>query len=123
MTTPDSYYVGLGVAIKTSRSRAHVTQQQLATAVGLQRTSISNIEKGRQKFLMDTFYQIAYALRISPVALLEDSLREMDARQIKSKANVSFFGLSEEEQQIIAKSIKINEEGGAGDAGSTADQE
>jgi transcriptional regulator with XRE-family HTH domain len=47
-----------------------VSQADLAAAVGLTRTSISNIEKGRQKMLVHTFLDIARALGIEPLELL-----------------------------------------------------
>ena len=115
MTVPEGFYVGVGSAIKTARTTAKVTQAQLATAVGLQRTSISNIEKGRQKFLLDTFYRISFALHIAPTALLEDGLNAMKAMGNHADVKISFHGLSEEEEEIITKSLKINE-GGSSDA-------
>jgi transcriptional regulator with XRE-family HTH domain len=47
-----------------------MTQGALAEAVGLERTSISNIEKGTQKVSVVTLYQIAEALNVSMVDLL-----------------------------------------------------
>jgi transcriptional regulator with XRE-family HTH domain len=38
----------LGGSIRAARDRAGVKQEQLALAVGLSRTSITNIERGRQ---------------------------------------------------------------------------
>ena len=38
----------LGGRIRAARDRAGVKQEQLAQAVGLSRTSITNIERGRQ---------------------------------------------------------------------------
>lgn len=65
-----SLYADVGNAIKKARKVRGLTQSDLASAVGLTRTSISNIETGRQKLLLHTFYEIARALDVDPVQLL-----------------------------------------------------
>jgi transcriptional regulator with XRE-family HTH domain len=50
-----------------------ITQESLALSVGLTRTSLTNIEKGRQKLLLHTFTQIAAILGVSPNELLPDT--------------------------------------------------
>ena len=50
----------------------NMTQSELATVIGLTRTSVTNIEKGRQKLLVHSLFEIAAALGISPVKLIED---------------------------------------------------
>lgn len=52
----------LGMRIKEMRVESGLTQQQLATAVGLERTSITNIEGGNQRVTVDMLYVIAAAL-------------------------------------------------------------
>ncbi len=48
----------------------NVTQENLAKLVGLTRTSLTNIEKGRQKILLHTFADLASALGVRPAELL-----------------------------------------------------
>jgi transcriptional regulator with XRE-family HTH domain len=57
--------------------RSGMTQEKLAQIVGLSRTSITNIEKGRQHIALHQLYAIAEALRVRPDALLP-SPRETD---------------------------------------------
>lgn len=52
----------LGTKIKTLRNQAGLTQKQLAEQVGLERTSITNIEAGNQKLHVDSLTAIAAAL-------------------------------------------------------------
>ena len=47
-----------------------MTQERLGTLVGLSRTSITNIEKGRQQVSLQQLYRIAEALGIAPDVLL-----------------------------------------------------
>jgi transcriptional regulator with XRE-family HTH domain len=48
----------------------NLSQEQLAKASQLSRTSIVNIEAGRQKLLVYNLFQIAAALKSTPGALL-----------------------------------------------------
>ena len=47
-----------------------MTQDRLGTLVGLSRTSITNIEKGRQHVSLHQLYRIADALGIAPDVLM-----------------------------------------------------
>ena len=47
-----------------------MTQEKLGRLVGLSRTSITNIEKGRQHVSLHQLFAIAEALRVRPEALL-----------------------------------------------------
>jgi|CXWL01.1.fsa_nt_gi transcriptional regulator with XRE-family HTH domain len=74
----EAVYEEIGKRIQKARTRQvpRKTQLQLAKAVGLERTSITNIEHGRQKILLHTFLRIASALDVSPETLLPNTSRE-----------------------------------------------
>ncbi len=57
------FYIELGARIQTIRKNKKINQDNLAEEVGLNRTSIVNIEKGRQKVLIHTLINIASALK------------------------------------------------------------
>lgn len=63
-------YKNLGKKIKQFRLKLNLTQQDLGDLVGLTRTSIVNIEAGRQKILFHTLYDFAIALKINPKRLI-----------------------------------------------------
>jgi transcriptional regulator with XRE-family HTH domain len=63
-------YQEVGGRIKEVRKMKGITQERLAESVSLTRTSLTNIEKGRQKILLHTFVEIASALQIEPSELL-----------------------------------------------------
>jgi transcriptional regulator with XRE-family HTH domain len=74
----DDFYKAVGSLIQKNRTEKKLTQEKLAEKVSLTRTSITNIEKGRQKLLLHTLFDIAYYLGISiedliPKAKLKDN--------------------------------------------------
>jgi transcriptional regulator with XRE-family HTH domain len=70
MTTIEPIYNRIGLNIRNARNVAGLTQEELASAVGLSRTSINNIEKARQKLLVHTLFEIAEACQTTPESLL-----------------------------------------------------
>lgn len=69
-TPPDPLYAALGERVLTARRQALLSQAQLAERVGLTRTSITNVERGRQQIQVHTLYAIASALGVRPERLL-----------------------------------------------------
>lgn len=64
----------LGGRIRAARDRVGVKQEHLAQAVGLSRTSITNIERGRQGVQAYLLVRIAEILGRSAVELLPTTL-------------------------------------------------
>lgn len=67
--TNREFYLALGQRIAAAR-RGRLTQEDLAQKLGITRTSVINIEKGRQQVLVHTLTDIARALGIPPTALI-----------------------------------------------------
>ncbi len=90
MTNP--LYQMFGSRVRALRERKNVTQEELGRRVDLSRTSIVNIEKGRQRVLLHQMVEIADALDAKPSELLpkapanekEPELRDDVARLIES---------------------------------------
>lgn len=80
MDNHQTFYNEVGRRIREARKRRKppLTQEGLAKLVSLTRTSITNVEKGRQKFLLHTFADIASALRVDPATLLPKSSGDSD---------------------------------------------
>lgn len=109
-------YKEFGKLIKKSRRAANLTQAGLAKRVGLSRTSITNIEKGRQHINLHMLYVLSDSIGVRPSDLLPDKdLVDLDINlnKVLSKANVSEdAGIDWIKRRIIdgiAKEIK-NEE-------------
>ena len=64
------FYKEVGARIQKLRKEQKMTQDVLASQLSLTRTSITNIEKGRQKILLHTFIDIAHVLRVPLLSLL-----------------------------------------------------
>lgn len=63
-------YTLVGKSIRSARTQKGISQDKLAKAVRLTRTSITNIEKGRQRILLDTLWQISSILEVTVMDLL-----------------------------------------------------
>lgn len=66
----DPLYEALGRQVRSAREQARLTQEELAQRLGLTRTSVTNIEQGRQKIQVHTLYAIADAFGINVEMLL-----------------------------------------------------
>jgi len=66
----EEFYAEVGRRVKKARKLRMLTQESLASLVSLTRTSITNIEKGRQKILLHTLDDLAKALRVDYASLL-----------------------------------------------------
>jgi transcriptional regulator with XRE-family HTH domain len=66
----EDFYRDIGRVILRVREERGLTQEALAALVSLTRTSVTNIEKGRQRFLVHTLVDFARALGVQPSDLL-----------------------------------------------------
>lgn len=58
----DRFYEELGAAIRTRREALGMTQAELGSRIELSRTSVTNLECGRQRLLIDQFCKLADVL-------------------------------------------------------------
>lgn len=65
-----SLYLTIGQNVREIRHLRHMNQGRLASLIGLNRTSITNLEKGRQRVPLDTLFDIAVVLQIPLSRLL-----------------------------------------------------
>ncbi len=69
----DPIYVYVGQAVREHRDRCGFAQQELADAVGLTRTSITNLEQGRQQTPLHVLCRVADHLGVALKDLLPDT--------------------------------------------------
>lgn len=74
MISEERLYSSLGAKIRQLREggegRKRMTQAELAQLVGLERTSITNIEKGTQKVPLHILYRICEVFNVDIIAAL-----------------------------------------------------
>ena len=68
----DKFYEMMGARIKAARSKSEINQDALAEYLDLTRTSISNIETGRQRPAIHLLIQISRILKMSLLDLIPD---------------------------------------------------
>lgn len=72
----DHIYRDLGKQLRDLRKQARLSQGDLATRVGLSRTSITNIERGRQRIPFHMVLLLADALGVNPTRLMPERMDE-----------------------------------------------
>lgn len=73
MVNEQQFYQEVGRRIRKERKDRHITQEDLGKAVGLTRTSVTNIERGRQKLLLHTLADCSAALGVAIARLLPEA--------------------------------------------------
>lgn len=68
---------GVGRVVRRLRDQMGATQGELAERVGLSRTSITNIEIGRQRILFEDVWKLAIALNVTADGLWKAIYREI----------------------------------------------
>jgi transcriptional regulator with XRE-family HTH domain len=71
-------YRTIGAQLADTRQQRGIRQADLATAVGLTRASIANIENGAQRIQLHTLIAAAQALGIDPADLITKALEGGD---------------------------------------------
>ena len=96
----DVYNV-IGRNMSLFRQKRGLTQAELAEAISLSRTSVTNIENGRQKIMVHTLLEIALVLGAS----VTDLLPTMDQSKSASVKNQLLLEMSEEDRKFIAEIV------------------
>ena len=101
-------YQALGRRIRSLReqpsgARGRMTQAQLAQLVEMERTSITNIEKGNQKVPLHVLYRICEVLGTEPAQLLP-SLSEIRPSESQVQ-ELSFGGIKYEAPPMLANAL------------------
>jgi transcriptional regulator with XRE-family HTH domain len=69
----DEFYVVVGKRVRAARENQDLSQATLARRIGFTRSSVANLEAGRQRIALHLFVLIARALGVDPVILLPDT--------------------------------------------------
>ena len=69
----------VGLRMQRARKARGITQEQLATRIGLPRPSYANIESGRQRIPIDVVWRVAVVLAVSIATLVPEPLNSRRA--------------------------------------------
>lgn len=75
MTKQDYFYKLLGNKIRKCREKVGLTQAELAEAIGISRTAVTNIECGHQRVFVDQFELICQVIGAVPSDLFDKQIR------------------------------------------------
>lgn len=110
--TEEGFYKIVGEKIRIARQAANKSQFDLARSVGLNRTSITNMEAGTQKIQVYILYQIAEFLHVPILTLLPQTERyDTDKEKLLSEKKVitaegEKIDLTESDVENILKVIR-----------------
>lgn len=99
-------YEYIGLQIRNHRDKRSFTQQDLADRIGLERTSITNIERGKQKLPLHVLFGICEALDVTP----NDVLPHRNAVSERKPLEAAHLGAF---RDMVPLGIKNLIEGGA----------
>jgi transcriptional regulator with XRE-family HTH domain len=112
----DQFYREFGRRVRSVRENAGITQAQLASAIGLTRSSVANLEAGRQKVLLHVLIVMAELLQVEPSELLpSDSGRPLlDLAQLDRQLRE----LPSDHRDFVMKAIRVGIGGSVNDGAS-----
>lgn len=96
-------YAEAGKRIREYRIKRQLTQEQLSEMVGLGRTSVTNIELGRQYFGLDVLLAMARSLDCPLVELLPSAA---DTATPSSSDRQNFDGIPERTAAVAARLLR-----------------
>ena len=98
----DPLYRAFGKLVRLHRERrTDMTQEKLGRMVGLSRTSITNIEKGRQHVALHQLFAIAEALKVPPAALLPGQSADSRASWVTEKLSRTDRDITEWVEKVV----------------------
>jgi transcriptional regulator with XRE-family HTH domain len=107
------FYQQLGANVRARRKKLGLSQDALAQLVGLTRTSLTNIENGRQHPPLHTFCEIIEQLKVGASDLLPRRAAVTEVVDVKAMAGDQVRG--DDELAFITTGIGIQQETTNGD--------
>lgn len=102
----DQFYRIVGKNVKAARIEAGISQTILAQRIGFNRSSIANLEAGRQRIAVHLFFLIAEAIGANPATLFPDiRLLEMGDSTTIQNLSEHLIGASETSQDFVRETI------------------
>lgn len=99
-------YQQIGERIRQQRVRVNLTQEQLAEAIGVLRTSITNLEAGRQRVPLHVLYELCVVLDVDLTEILpkQEEIIQISLESIEIGGRVT--SVPPESAKFLQKLIK-----------------
>lgn len=98
----DAFYIYVGEKVRFHRKKARMDQETLSRHVNLSRTTIINIEKGRQRLSLEHAWLIAKVFGIS----FDDILPPVETKSVEEwKNEIQKVGVNKETELGVIKWI------------------
>lgn len=97
-------YIDVSDKIRSQRKRAGMTQEQLAEKANLDCKTVQRLESVQVKPTIDTFFQVARALGVTPNDLTPDSYISRGEHKSINDLRIRFSKLSESNQRVFIAS-------------------
>ncbi|MCV7051735.1 helix-turn-helix transcriptional regulator [Mycobacterium heidelbergense] len=114
----DEIYIDVGSRIRSARIKQAWNQAELGRNVGLTRSSIANIEAGRQRVLVHSLLRIADSLNVAVESLLPgtDQLHQLTDRP---RSAPDLTGQTDAARDFVTSALRRTREGIHGSAETT----
>lgn len=99
-------YALIGRRLRAEREKRNLTQVYVAERLGLPRSGVSNIEKGKQRLLLHTFLKYANAIDMSPAELLEGLHAASAGGGLQNVALDSKTAMTDREEATILRVVQ-----------------
>jgi len=104
-------YALIGRRLRVEREKRNLTQSEIASRLGLPRSGVSNIEKGKQRVLLHTFLDYASALDVLPSSLLDGTGSVLPIATLHKVATDSGQAITQAETAAILSVVQFASDG------------
>ena len=105
----EELYLIIGEHLRNRRIELRLNQKDLSDSVGINRTSISNIENGRHQAPLHLLYKICNSLELDLLSILP-SYDELEGHKSNADGDMSYFNvLSKKLELSDTTKLKIEE--------------
>jgi transcriptional regulator with XRE-family HTH domain len=101
----DQLYIAIGRRVKEARQHAGLTQTELASRLELTRSSVANIEAGRQRVTIHWLIQIAEELDV-PVTRLLVTRSEVPGDTVEGRVSAELHGQPSSTQDFVKLALR-----------------
>ena len=103
ITDINQFYADVGEKIKYFRTKLGYSQDDIGKFLDLTRSSIVNVEKGRQRPLVHTLYEIASYLKVSVEDLLpsKDEKEQIDFTKVVDDNVSKYQDISIDKEKMV----------------------